>query len=61
MRVKGIYSYLNLIGFSIIIILMGINEYVLDKTSINRMLLNIIIFVLGICMIIINVKKIISK
>ncbi|MBD7911034.1 hypothetical protein [Clostridium cibarium] len=58
---KKISSYLNAIGFSLIIILMVINENKADESIFNSGALGLIILILGICMAIINIKRIISK
>jgi F0F1-type ATP synthase assembly protein I len=54
-------DYINIIGFSIVIILMGANEYILDSPSLTRLLFGIIILTLGFGIVILNIIKATSK
>ena len=54
-------NYLNVIGFSLIIILIGMNEKVIYVSSISKLVLNFIILILGVGIVTINLKSLISK
>lgn len=54
-------NYLNIIGLSLIIILMGINEKMIYVSSISKLVLNFIILILGVGIVIINLKMLIGK
>lgn len=54
-------NYLNVIGFSLIIILMGMNEKMVYVSSISKLVLNFIILILGVGIVIINLKMLIGK
>lgn len=54
-------NYLNVIGFSLIIILIGMNEKVIYVSSISKLVLNFIILILGVGIVTINLKPLISK
>jgi len=54
-------NYINVIGFSLIIILMGMNEKMIYVSSISKLVLNFIILILGVGIVIINLKMLIGK
>lgn len=54
-------NYINVIGFSLIIILTGINEKMIYVSSISKLLLNIVILTLGVVIVTINLKMLIGK
>jgi hypothetical protein len=56
-----INNYINVIGFSLIIILMGMNEKMVYVSSISKLVLNFIILILGVGIVIINLKMLIGK
>ncbi len=56
-----INNYINVIGFSLIIILMGMNEKMIYVSSISKLVLNFIILILGVGIVIINLKMLIGK
>lgn len=56
-----INNYLNVIGLSLIIILIGMNEKMIYLSSISKLVLNFIILILGVGIVIINLKMLIGK
>ena len=54
-------NYLNVIGFSLIIILIGMNEKMIYVSSISKLVLNFIILILGVGIVIINLKMLVGK
>lgn len=54
-------NYLNVIGFSLIIILIGMNEKMIYVSSISKLVLNFIILILGVGIGTINLKMLIGK
>jgi hypothetical protein len=54
-------NYLNVIGFSLIIILIGMNEKMIYVSSISKLVLNFIILILGVGIVTINLKMLIGK
>lgn len=61
MIILKINNYINVIGFSLIIILMGMNEKMVYVSSISKLVLNFIILILGVGIVIINLKMLIGK
>lgn len=61
MIILKINNYINVIGFSLIIILMGMNEKMIYVSSISKLVLNFIILILGVGIVIINLKMLIGK
>ena len=57
---KNNISIINIICFSLIIILIGINQYNTMDSSI-KIILNIILVILGIYVFIINLKEILTR
>ncbi|MDY2632283.1 hypothetical protein [Clostridium sp.] len=57
---KNNISIINIICFSFIIILFGINEYKAMDSSV-KILLNVILVILGICVFLINLKEILTR
>lgn len=56
-----INNYINVIGFSLIIILIGMNEKMIYVSSISKLVLNFIILILGVGIVIINLKMLVGK
>ncbi|MNN92859.1 hypothetical protein D3C81_2112080 [compost metagenome] len=56
-----INNYINVIGFSLIIILIGMNEKVIYVSSISKLVLNFIILILGVGIVTINLKMLVGK
>ncbi|SDP50606.1 hypothetical protein [Clostridium gasigenes] len=54
-------EYINMIGVILIIILMGINENMIGKSSLERLIVAIILMVIGIGLVIINLISILKK
>ncbi|WP_286910324.1 hypothetical protein [Clostridium sp. UBA1652] len=54
-------NYLNVIGLSLIIILIGMNEKMIYLSSISKMAINFIILILGVGIATINLKMLIGK
>jgi len=56
-----INNYINIIGLTLIIILIGMNEKMIYLSSISKLVLNFIILILGVGIVIINLKMLIGK
>lgn len=56
-----INNYINVIGLTLIIILIGMNEKIIYLSSISKLVLNFIILILGVGIVIINLKMLIGK
>lgn len=61
MIILKINNYINIIGLTLIIILIGMNEKMIYLSSISKLVLNFIILILGVGIVIINLKMLIGK
>lgn len=61
MIILKINNYINVIGLTLIIILIGMNEKMVYVSAISKLVLNFIIVILGVGIVIINLKMLIGK
>lgn len=58
---KNSNNYINIIGISLLIFLIGINEYALKESSTAKLIVGILMLLLGLSLVVINIKTLTTK